>query len=259
MGDLPLCGHHQICYSAVAPSLRWLAFLALHVNPLHHVTPLAGIVTSDAAQQQPLGIMHLLAGVQAAAAQHWNESHPDTSLGLVALELDFSPRGAALLAAPGPGGSPRRLKVRPVKPGVIELLPRDVPAAPSGAQEGAVALQSSGGAAAEGAWPLTSVSPMQLQVRREGVLGVSGLRWDSFALQLRSLQRGVGATLAQTVPCLPACPCCSRTSACCARSSAAGCSRQAQQPRARAAAARSASRQQRRQASLPCASPRMCS
>ena len=123
----------------------------------------AGIVTSDAAQQQPLGVMHLLAGVQAAAAQHWNESHPDTSLGLVALQLEFSPRGAALLAAPGPGGSPRRLKVRPVKPGVIELVSRDAPAAPA-VQDGAVALPSSGGLESERAWPLTSVSPVQLQV-----------------------------------------------------------------------------------------------
>ncbi len=157
--------------AGIAPAALLGAFVQAHSSPPHpiphpipHPHP-AGIVTSDAAQQQPLGIMHLLAGVQAAAAQHWNESHPDTSLGLVALELEFSPRGAALLAAPGPGGSPRRLKVRPVKPGVIELVPRDAPTAHSGAHDSAVALQSSDGATTEGAWPLTSVSPMQLQVR----------------------------------------------------------------------------------------------
>lgn len=175
LGESPgqVCRPASCCGQAawltcVAPVVRLShdsCFLAMpHCTP-HTPSRAAGIVTADTHQQQPLGVMHLLAGVQAAAAQHWNESHPDTSLGLVALELEFSPRGAALLAAPGPGGSPRRLKVRPVKPGVVELLARDAPAAHAGAQEGAVALQSGGGAEAAGAWPLSSVSPAQLQVR----------------------------------------------------------------------------------------------
>ena len=127
----------------------------------------AGIVTSDAEQQQPLGVLHLLQGVQREAARHWNETHPEQSLGLVALELDLAPSGAALLAAPTVGGGTRRLRVRPTgSRGVIELLPRDGPAAAAdGAQaDRAVALPSSAAVAREAAWPLTSVHPSQLQV-----------------------------------------------------------------------------------------------
>jgi hypothetical protein len=131
----------------------------------------ADIVTEDARQQQPLGVMHLLAGVQVAAATHWNSSHPDTSLGLVAMEVEFSPAGAALLAAPSgaPDGSSSRLRVRRVKEGAIELLPRE--ASPGGVQQqakpaaGAVALPSGPAPPTKGPWPITSVHPMQLQVQ----------------------------------------------------------------------------------------------
>lgn len=123
----------------------------------------ASIATSDAEQQQPLGVLHLLQGVQREAARRWNESHPAQSLGLVALELELAPSGAALLAAPTAGGGARRLRVKPAgSPGVIELLARDSPAA--AADDSAVALPSSAAQAGEAAWPLTSVHPSQLQV-----------------------------------------------------------------------------------------------
>lgn len=119
------------------------------------------------AQQQPLGVLHLLAGVHAAAQAHWNMSHPDQSLGLVALDLDLSPSGAALLAGPAAGGGMQRLRVRRVSEGAIELLPRDVPAGPqTAAAAGAVALRHDAATAPEGPWPLKSVPPAQLQVCR---------------------------------------------------------------------------------------------
>jgi hypothetical protein len=110
----------------------------------------------------------MLAGVREAATARWNASHPDQSLGLVALELELSRHGAALLAAPASTGG-QRLRVRRVAEGVIELLPRDgVPAGSSSSSggadsEGAVALAGAGGPQ-PGAWPLTSVHPSQLQV-----------------------------------------------------------------------------------------------
>lgn len=163
--------------------------------PFH---PRAGIVTTDAQQQQPLGVMHMLAGVQAAAASHWNASHPDQSLGLVALELDLSPRGAAMLAAPGADGGVRRLRVRAVKQGVVELLPRDAPPEGASAAAGAVALPwAAAGAAGEGAWPLTSVHPSQLQV-------CAASFWPSSAQKL-AVAFGLGA--AQVAPACPLQPC----------------------------------------------------
>ncbi|KAL4457665.1 hypothetical protein ABPG75_012530 [Micractinium tetrahymenae] len=132
--------------------------------PAIGLSEFAGIVTADAAQQQPLGVLHLLAGVQAAAQAHWNASHPDQSLGLVALDIDFSPSGAALLAAPTAGGGVRRLRARRVSEGAIELLPRDGPPAGSqaAAAANAVALRQEA-EAADGPWPLKSVHPAQLQ------------------------------------------------------------------------------------------------
>jgi hypothetical protein len=125
----------------------------------------AGIVATDAAQQQPLGVLHLLAGVREAAALHWNSSHPDQSLGLVALELDLSTDGASLLAAATTaGGASKRLRVRRVKDGVIELLPRDSPASgppAAAAAASAVAVPSVG--IRDSVWPLASVHPAQLQ------------------------------------------------------------------------------------------------
>lgn len=133
----------------------------------------AGIVTADAAQQQPLGVLHLLAGVQAAAEAHWNASHPDQSLGLVALDLDLAPSGAALLAAPAAGGGVQRLRARRVRQGAIELLPRDgPPAGPQAAPANAVALRQEAGAELEGPWPLKSVHPAQLQVRQRALQGL---------------------------------------------------------------------------------------
>ncbi|KAL4442939.1 hypothetical protein ABPG77_008430 [Micractinium sp. CCAP 211/92] len=132
--------------------------------PAISLSEFAGIVTADAAQQQPLGVLHLLAGVQAAAQAHWNASHPDQSLGLVALDLDLSPSGAALLSAPTAGGGVQRLRARRVSGGAIELLPRDGP--PAGPQEvpaTAVALQQEAEGVPDGPWPLKSVHPAQLQ------------------------------------------------------------------------------------------------
>lgn len=206
----------------------------------------ASIVTSDAEQQQPLGIVHLLAGVQRDAARHWNESHPEQSLGLVALELDLSPAGAALLATPTPGGGSRRLRVRPVAKGSIELLPRDSPQPAGGSQAGAVALPSTA-AAAEGPWPLTSVHPMHLQVGGYG----GQRRWLCVRVGQGCLYRLYPPGCAASEPpctdfatCLRACPpthpptylrACSPMSVCYARSSAAGSSKRA--PAAAAAAA----------------------
>ena len=152
----------------------------------------AGIVAADAGQRQPLGVLHLLAGVRAAAAAHWNASHPDQSLGLVGLELDLSPHGAALLAAPaattttGGGGSGQRLRVRPVKPGVIELVARDAPPQGGEAARGAVAVPSA--VPPSPTWPLASVHPMQLQVRRGAGLCCAGPRARSCLARCFTLQ-----------------------------------------------------------------------
>lgn len=136
------------------------------LSPFIALPVFAGIVTADAAQQQPLGVLHLLAGVQAAAQAQWNASHPDQSLGLVALDLDLSPSGAALLSAPTAGGGVQRLRARRVSGGAIELLPRDGP--PTGPQQvlaNAVALQQEAEGVPDGPWPLKSVHPAQLQVK----------------------------------------------------------------------------------------------
>ncbi|PSC72889.1 TUNICAMYCIN INDUCED 1 isoform A [Micractinium conductrix] len=172
--------------------------------PAISLSEFAGIVAADAAEQQPLGMMHLLTGVRSAAQAHWNASHPEQSLGLVALELDLSPRGAALAAAPGPAGAPSRLRVRRVGAGAIELLARDGAAAATAAAageagEGAVALPSdlAGGADGGGAWPLQSVHPSHLQVVAsrlfQGGGGSGGMRLAA-DVQLRLVETEAEAT-----------------------------------------------------------------
>ena len=51
-----------------------------------------------------------------AAVQRWNQTHPDLSLAVVALELDFSPHAGALLSAPAPGSGTGRQGLQRLKP-----------------------------------------------------------------------------------------------------------------------------------------------
>eukprot|EP00887_Chlorella_sp_A99_P002738 scaffold6.g2738.t1 len=115
----------------------------------------AGVVMADAEAQGAVGVMHLLGGVRDEARRAWNASHPDASLAPVALELDLAPAGAALLAAPAPGGRLQRLRARRLREGQVELAPRDLLSA---ADSRALAL----GPATPYAWPLRSVGPADL-------------------------------------------------------------------------------------------------
>lgn len=145
----------------------------------------ASIATADAQEHPAAGVLHLLSGLRSAAVQRWNVTHPDLSLAVVSLELEFSPHSGALMAAPTTGGlGLQRLKPRRLREGVVELLPRD--GGLSEKESKALALAPG----APYAWPLRSMHPQHLQVYEQLLREVLGSQVFGSGGGSRGKQRG---------------------------------------------------------------------
>jgi hypothetical protein len=128
--------------------------------PALSLADFAAIAAADATGAQAAGLMHLAAGVRAAAAARWNAS--STSPALVAIDVRLSDGSGALLAAPGPGGAPPpRLRARRLAADTIELAARDMPPPAAAAAVARHALAALGAAAPtpRAMWPLRGAAP----------------------------------------------------------------------------------------------------